>query len=93
MRRSWESGAFWANYAARRTYGFEPVFWEFWMSGGLGNVEGVYERRLNLLSEKVKNRMERFVERKVAESKNRKIVEWEPEQARAYLAEILADLE
>jgi hypothetical protein len=94
MRRSWESGAFWANYAARRTYGFEPVFWEFlderWFGG---NVEGGYEGRLNLLSEKVKNRMESFVERKVAESKDRKIVEWEPEKARAYLAEILADLE
>jgi aminoglycoside phosphotransferase (APT) family kinase protein len=94
MRRSWESGAFWANYAARRTYGFEPVFWEFlderWFGG---NVEGGYEGRLNLLSEKVKNRMETFVERKVAESKDRKIVEWEPEKARAYLAEILADLE
>jgi hypothetical protein len=93
MRRNWESGAFWANYAARKCFGFEPVFWEFldeWFFGA--NVEGGYEGRMKLLSEKVKKRMEWFVERKVEESKEEKIVDWDPEEARAYLAEILADL-
>ena len=57
MRRSWDSGAFWINYAARQTYGFEPVFWGFLDERWFGrNVEGGYEGRLNLLSEKVKNR-------------------------------------
>ncbi|KAH6636409.1 kinase-like domain-containing protein, partial [Chaetomium tenue] len=94
MRRSWESGAFWANYAARKCFGFEPVFWEFLDERFFGaNVEGGYEGRMNLLSAKAKKRMEWFVERKVEESKERKIVDWDPEEARAYLAEILADLD
>lgn len=37
--------------------------------------------------------MEWFVERKVEESKEEKIVDWDPEEARAYLAKILADLD
>lgn len=94
MKQSWESGAFWANYAARKCYGFEPAFWEFLDERFFGaNVEGGYEGRMNLLSAKVKKRMEWFVERKVEESKEQKIVDWDPEEARAYLAEILADLD
>ncbi|KAK3295806.1 uncharacterized protein B0H64DRAFT_155323 [Chaetomium fimeti] len=94
MRQNWESGAFWANYAARRCYGFEPTFWEFVDKRFFGpNVEGGYEGRMNLLSEKVKRRMESFVDRKVEESKEKKLVDWDPEEARAYLAEILADLD
>ncbi|KAH6849858.1 hypothetical protein B0I37DRAFT_427660 [Chaetomium sp. MPI-CAGE-AT-0009] len=94
MRQNWESGAFWANYAARKFYGFEPAFWEFLDERFFGaNVEGGYEGRMNLLSEKAKRRMDWFVERKLEESKEEKIVDWDPEEARACLAEILADLD
>jgi aminoglycoside phosphotransferase (APT) family kinase protein len=94
MRRSWDSGAFWANYAARRCYGFEPVFWEFLDERLFGeNIEGGYEGRMQLLSGNVKRRMELFVERKVEDSKEQKIVDWEPEEARSFLAEILAHLD
>jgi hypothetical protein len=94
MRRNWESGTFWANYAARKCYGFEPVFWEFLDERFFGkNEEGGYEGRMNLLSGKVKRRMELFVERKVEESKEEKIVDWDPDEARSYLTEILADLD
>jgi hypothetical protein len=37
--------------------------------------------------------MELFVERKVEESKEEKIVDWDPDEARSYLTEILADLD
>jgi hypothetical protein len=94
MRRSWESGDFWANYAARRCYGFEPVFWEFLDERLFGmNVEGGYEGRMHLLSDKVRRRVELFVERKVEESKEKKIVDWDPDEAKSRLAEILADLD
>ncbi|KAK4152851.1 hypothetical protein C8A00DRAFT_15888 [Chaetomidium leptoderma] len=94
MRQSWDSGAFWANYAARKCYGFEPVFWEFLDGRFFGeNVEGGYEGRMHLLSEKVKRRVELFVERKVEESREQKLVDWDPEEARSYLAEILTDLD
>jgi hypothetical protein len=94
MRRNWESGTFWANYAARKCYGFDPVFWEFLDERFFGeNVEGGYEGRMHLLPEKVKRRMELVVERKVEERKEEKIVDWELEEARSYLADILADLD
>ncbi|KAK3900870.1 kinase-like domain-containing protein [Staphylotrichum tortipilum] len=94
MRQNWDSGLFWANYAARRCYGFEPVFWEFLDEPFFGrNVEGGYEGRMHLLSEKVKRRMERFVEKKLDENKESKIVDWDAGEARFYLAEILADLD
>jgi len=93
MRQNWDSGAFWANYAARKCYGFEPVFWEFLDERFFGkNAEGGYEGRMHLLSEKVRNRMDLFVERKVEENREQKIVDWEREEARSYLAQILADL-
>ncbi|SPQ23206.1 52151c35-bda9-4ffa-8e26-67eb9443bfa5 [Thermothielavioides terrestris] len=94
MRWSWEAGDFWAVYAARRCYAFEPVFWEFLDERFFGeNVEGGYEGRMHLLSEKAKRRMELLVERKLEERKEKKIVDWDPDEAKAYLAEILADLD
>ncbi|KAK4252179.1 kinase-like domain-containing protein [Corynascus novoguineensis] len=94
MRQSWDSGTFWTNYAARRFYGFDPIFWEFLDEPCFGkNVEGGYEGRLNLLSKKVKRRMELFVEKKVEESKEEKIVNWDPVEARLLLNEILTDLD
>ncbi|AEO64049.1 uncharacterized protein THITE_2012285, partial [Thermothielavioides terrestris NRRL 8126] len=90
MRWSWEAGDFWAVYAARRCYAFEPVFWEFLDERFFGeNVEGGYEGRMHLLSEKAKRRMELLVERKLGERKEKKIVDWDPDEAKAYLAEIL----
>ena len=94
MKRNWDSGVFWANYAARRCYGFEPVFWEFLDERFFGeNVEGGYEGRMHLLSGDVKRRLALFVEKKVEESKEPKIVDWDPNEARSYLAEILSDLD
>ncbi|KAK4236542.1 hypothetical protein C8A03DRAFT_45468 [Achaetomium macrosporum] len=92
MRESWKSGKFWESYAARRCYGFDPVFWEFPDERFFGkNTEGGYEGRMNLLSDKVRRRMELFVDRKVEESKE-KIEEWDPEEARLCLGEVLSDL-
>jgi hypothetical protein len=90
MQRNWESGALWANYAARKCYGFDPVFWKFLDERFFGgNVEGGDEGRKHLLPEAVKRRMELFVERMVEESKEEKIRNWDPEKARSYLADIL----
>ncbi|KAG7290702.1 hypothetical protein NEMBOFW57_000705 [Staphylotrichum longicolle] len=74
-------------------YGFDPVFWEFLDERFFGdNVQGGYEGRIHLLSEKARDRMEWLVERKVEENKEQIIVDWNPEEAKAYLAQILADL-
>ncbi|KAL2196048.1 hypothetical protein P885DRAFT_69668 [Corynascus similis CBS 632.67] len=94
MRQSWDAGTFWANYAARRFYGFDPVFWEFLDERFFHkNTEGGFEGRMHLLPDRVRKRMESFVDKKVEESQEMKIEEWESQQARDYLAEILADLD
>lgn len=94
MQHSWDSGTFWANYAARRCYGFDPVFWEFLDERFFGkNAEGGFEGRMHLLPDTVQRRMQSFVDKKVEDSKEKKIDEWEPQQTREYLAEILADLD
>ncbi|KAK3302830.1 kinase-like domain-containing protein [Chaetomium strumarium] len=93
MRESWKSGTFWEDYAARRCYGFDPIFWEFLDERFFGkNAEGGYEGRMNLLSDKVRRRMHLFVDRKMEESKEERIEEWDPEAARIYLGDILLDL-
>lgn len=93
MRQNWDSGLFWANYAARKCYGFEPVFWGLLDEKFFGeNAEGGYEGRIPLLSEKLKWRMGSFVEKKLEESKEGKIVDWDADEAKSYLADILADL-
>ncbi|ROW13110.1 hypothetical protein VPNG_05938 [Cytospora leucostoma] len=86
MRRSWEGGRFFVNYAARKAWAFDPIYWKYIDPKYFGeNVEGGYEGRLKLLSEREKEQMELFVERKVEESKEVKLVEWDPEDARVLL--------
>lgn len=86
MRRSWESRKFFVNYAARKAWAFDPIYWKYIDPKYFGeNREGGYEGRLGLLSEHEKEQMELFVERKVEESGGFSMVEWEPEDARLLL--------
>ncbi len=29
MRESWKAGRFWLNYAARKSWAFDPICWHF----------------------------------------------------------------
>ncbi|KAJ5559813.1 hypothetical protein N7513_002212 [Penicillium frequentans] len=65
MKESWKSGDFWVNYAARRSWAFDMVFWakidrRFFGKGGLKD-------RYDLLTREERNRMEEFVQRKLAQ--------------------------
>ena len=51
----------------------------------------LWKTGLHLLSEAEKIAMEPFVERKIEETKERKLVEWDPEDAKRRLAEVLFD--
>ncbi|KAH6693299.1 phosphotransferase [Leptodontidium sp. MPI-SDFR-AT-0119] len=79
MRESWETGRFWLTYAARRSWAFDALFWSF------------LDERLHLLSEAERIAMEPFVERKMDETKERRLVEWTSEAAEMRVAEILLD--
>lgn len=86
MRRNWENGSFFVNYAARKAWAFDPIYWKYIDPKYFGeNREGGYEERLDLFSDSEKEQMERLVERKVDESKKIKLVEWQPEDAKLLL--------
>lgn len=98
MRESWETGRFWLTYAARKSWEFDTVFWKYLDERFFGPREDsigeneLWKSRLHLLSEDARNAMERFVEQKVEDMKERKLVEWDPEAARSRLAEMLFEI-
>ncbi|KAG2414863.1 hypothetical protein HFD88_006051 [Aspergillus terreus] len=66
MKDSWVNGNFWANYAARRSWAFDKIYWakidrRFYGNGGV-------EDRMGLLTPGERERMEDFVQRRMAES-------------------------
>lgn len=97
MRESWETGRFWLSYAARKSWAFDALFWKFLDERFFGiRQSGVpkdefWKVRIHLLSEGEKIAMERFVEQKIEETKERKLVEWDPTDAQRRLAEVLFD--
>jgi hypothetical protein len=65
MRESWDNGGFWVSYAARRSWAFDVIYWakvdrRFFGEGSLGD-------RIGLLTVEERDRMEGFVQRKLAE--------------------------
>ncbi|KAH7346435.1 phosphotransferase [Rhexocercosporidium sp. MPI-PUGE-AT-0058] len=97
MRESWQTGRFWLSYAARKSWAFDALFWAFLDERFFGiRQHGVlrnelWKTRLHLLSEAEKIAMEPFVERKMNETKERKLVDWNAEAAERRLVEILFD--
>lgn len=95
MKESWESGRFWLNYAARKSWAFDAVFWTFLDERFFGSRDpgvsdkDLWKTRLNLLSQEQQEIMEPFLKRKMDESRDRTLVEWDPAEARRRLAELL----
>lgn len=78
------------NYAARKSWAFDFVWWKFLDESSFGpNENQDCQARLELLSESQREIMEAFVARKMEESRNRDIVKWEDEHATDRLAELL----
>jgi hypothetical protein len=95
MRQSWESGRFWLNYAARKSWAFDAVFWNFLDERFFGKRdpgvpdEELWRTRLNLLGREERGAMEFFVTRKMEESREQILVDWEPAEARRRLSEVM----
>lgn len=58
MRRSWETGQFWFDFAARKSYDVDNIYWQVLHEGG--NAE-------ELLDPKVRGLIDEFVERKMVQ--------------------------
>lgn len=97
MRESWETGRFWLNYAAKKSWAFDAVFWTFLDERFFGPRDpevlkkDLWKARLHLLGQEEQEMMEPFVKRKMDESRDRILVEWDPAEARRRLAELTFD--
>ncbi|KAB5580948.1 hypothetical protein GE09DRAFT_1213383 [Coniochaeta sp. 2T2.1] len=94
MRENWDSGSFWVNFAARKPYSFEPMYWKQIDERFYGpNPRGGYEDRLALLPERARKRIDWLVAQKMKEEKEKKRVDWTGDKARAYARAILASFQ
>jgi hypothetical protein len=97
MRESWETGRFWLSYGARKSWAFDMAYWKFLDERFFGERESgvlkqdLWKTRLHLLTDRERAMLEPFVERKMSESKDRAIVDWDPVEARQRLSEVLLD--
>lgn len=98
MRQSWETGRFWLNYAIRKGWAFDSIYWKFLDEKFFGarpkdiSKEQYWLSRIYLLTEKEREAMEPFVERKMNESREKVLVDdWDENEVRRRFAEVLFD--
>ncbi|KAG4432705.1 hypothetical protein IFR05_011805 [Cadophora sp. M221] len=87
MKESWESGRFWLNYAARKSWAFHTIYWKylderfFGKRTEISTTEALWRFRVHLLSGEEQAAIEPLVQTKVEESKQRILIEWEVAEA------------
>ncbi|POS74666.1 phosphotransferase [Diaporthe helianthi] len=95
MRESWETGRFWLDYAARKSWAFDTIYWKYLDEKFFGPREkdisknDLWRARVHLLSEEERVVMEPLVQTKMVESKERILVEWDAAEARRRLTSLL----
>lgn len=78
------------NYAARKSWAFDFIWWKFLDESYFGpNENQDYQARLELLTEPQRKLMESFVTQKMEENRNPEIIKWEDEDAVDRLMEVL----
>lgn len=97
IRETWETGRFFLNYAARKSWAFDAMYWKYLDEKFFGPredgtvKEDLWKTRIDLLTKAEREAMELFVERKMAEKEDRRIVDWDSVEVREYLAKLLFD--
>ena len=95
MRESWETGRFWVGYGARKIWAIDMAYWKFLDERFFGEREGgvlkqdLWKTRVHLLTDRERAALEPFVERKMRESQDRIIVDWDSEEAKNRLSEVM----
>ncbi|MCJ1250950.1 hypothetical protein MMC30_008179 [Trapelia coarctata] len=82
MRKSWETGAFWVHYAARKSWAFDAVFWTWIDAKYLGEGDW-FEDRIQLLGEEDREGIEEFVRRKLEEQEEQTLHNWDEDEPEA----------
>lgn len=97
MRESWQTGRFWLDYAARKSWAFDTIYWKYLDETFFGTREqdipkkDLWRARVHLLSEEERAAMEPLVQTKMEESKERILVEWDTTEARRRFSSFLFD--
>lgn len=97
MKQSWETGRFSLNYGARKSWAFDAMYWKFLDERFFGNRDShvakdhLWKPRIHLLNDDERSAMEPFVQRKMANTEERRIVDWDPTEARRRYLELLFD--
>lgn len=97
MEQSWATGRFFLSYAARKSWAFDAVYWKYLDERFFGDREGsvakndLWKTRVHLLTEEERAAMKPFVGRKMAEAKERRLVDWDSEEAKKTLSGLLFD--
>ncbi|UNI22995.1 hypothetical protein JDV02_008837 [Purpureocillium takamizusanense] len=95
MRDSWASGRFWLNYAARKSWAFDTIYWKYLDQRFFGKraedvpTDELWKTRVHLLIEEEQAAMESLVQMKMEESKTRILVQWDDAKARERLSSYL----
>lgn len=97
MLESWKTGRFWLNYAARKSWVFDAIYWKYLDERFFGErdkdilLEQLWKTRVVLLNKEEQAAMEPLVQTKTEEFKNRDLVDWDAGEARKRLSDFLFD--
>lgn len=94
MEESWTTGRFFLNYAARKSWAFDTMYWNFLDERFFGKRDeclgdDLWKARVHLMTEEEKGALEPFVSMKMSEVEDRRIVDWGEAEAKSRLAEVL----
>ncbi|KAF4450461.1 phosphotransferase family protein [Fusarium austroafricanum] len=90
MRESWEKRTWMINYAARKSWAFDCIWWKFLDESYFGpNDNQDYQARLECLSGPQRSVMESFFTWKMEDSRNQESRAWVEKDAEDRLAELL----
>lgn len=97
MEQSWATGRFFLSYAARKSWAFDAVYWKYLDERFFDDRESgvakhdLWRTRLHLLTAGERAAMEPFVGGKMAEAGERRLVDWDPVDAKDSLSRLLLD--
>lgn len=98
MQESWKTGRFWLNYAARKSWAFDSIYWKYLDERFFGERQTdvphdkIWKTRVDLLGERERAGMKSFVARKVEESEERILIDdWDPQEVKDRLSEVFFD--